>query len=166
MPGFAANSGLTEVTTTSQAKLGDLFLEYHPTYGERIWVYVKNSDAVSVTAGMLCIRKDSTLEHEVIALPATATDAQQAVSRAIGFAQHTIAAGSYGWILAAGVGTVLADTGGITANQFIQAGDAALGGVDSAVTEGRASLGWAHVAIAAAATGLARVRCPGAGAGV
>lgn len=167
MPATGLPVGLTETGTEAKLDLGYEFYEYHPTYGERLWVYIQNSGNGALVAGELVSRKPSTAtrgigqKHE--------QSAAVAPKGCLGVAQHAIADGSYGFILKRGMGTVLADTGGISANTAIVPGDAIDGRLDSAPGTGSAadalrsanSVGWAHAAISATATGLAYIDCAG-----
>jgi hypothetical protein len=157
MPLTSINSALDVVDTTDQCGIGAEFIEYHATYGERLWIYVKNDGGSSVTAGMGVVRKASTLSRGTGAKGATSSIPMDY----LGVAQHTIADGSFGWVLKRGQGTVLADTGGISANQGLVAGNAVAGAFDSTSTATTACVGRAHAAIAAAATGVAWINCPG-----
>lgn len=156
--------GLTEVSTTQKLQLGALYIESTDGAtatikgnGERVWRYVKNDEAsTAFAAGNLVQRKDSTTTMLGV-LPSTTPRGPNAY---LGVAQHAIAAGSYGWVLTKGWGTVLADTGGISANQALIAGNAVSGAFDSSSTATTAGLGWATTAITAAATGSAYIDIP------
>lgn len=130
-------TSLTETSTTAKVATGSLYWRGdvsiptagHRGFGGQVWRYVKNGDASSITAGMLVVRKTGETEDVVVPMPTTP------VSRtyARGVAQHTIAAGSYGWILVRGAGLYVADTGGTTINHVLIAGNAVAGNFDSQV---------------------------------
>lgn len=156
---------LTETSTTPRFQLGALYIESTDGAtatikgnGERTWRYVKNDEgATAFAAGHLVQRKASTTTMlGVLSLNGTLKGPQGY----LGVAQHAIAAGSYGWILCKGWGTVLADTGNITADQQLIAGNAVAGAFDSSSTATTAGLGWATTAITAAATGSAFIDIP------
>jgi hypothetical protein len=94
--------------------------------GPQVWVYVFNDEAsASFVEGTIVAFDAGTANFDGrIAPTGTATAAL------IGVAQHTIAAGSYGWILKRGFGEVLADTGGITADTALVVGNAVAGRAD------------------------------------
>lgn len=164
MPAFSIGTAVTSVSTTQEFPLGFEFEEAAngitgvANTGEKVWVYVQNGEgASSFTAGLLVQRKASTTTKigtigSTTALPPHGY---------LGVAQHTIPAASYGFILRRGWGTVLADTGNISANQGLTPGNAVAGAFDSTATATVATVGFAPTAITAAATGLAWIDIPG-----
>lgn len=93
--------GITVVQTTPDVEIGSRRMYLHPTYGWQEWIYIKNGRGSSLTAGLGVMHK------------ASATDCTGDVSgaatpscRMLGVAQHTIADGSYGWILRNGLGLI------------------------------------------------------------
>jgi len=163
MPAIGIGTGITETSTTQLHDLG-LEVEIRASTataqgnGLQVWVYVQNGDVSSFTAGMLIQRKASTTTKiGAISIQGT-LKAPQAY---IGVAQHTIAAGSYGWILKKGWGTILTDDTGVTANQSLIAGNNAAGSFDSSATATTAALGFAPTAVGASTTGSAWINIPG-----
>lgn len=105
--------------------IGTRFIRTNPTnanYGEQEWVAVYNDEAATAFAeGNVIIRDAATLTYDGILSTGTV-----AAHRVLGVAQHAIAADKCGFILARGIGEVLAD-GNVTANSPIvsdTAGDA------------------------------------------
>ena len=100
------------VTTSQQAPLGFVLTVPDSTagYGMQEWVYVKTS--AELTKGIVAERAATT--------PFIVGEGVAGTTRAscVGVAQHTIASGSYGFILKTGVGNVLAD-GSVTAGTDI-----------------------------------------------
>lgn len=128
--------------------------------GGQVWIYVKNGEASSAfAAGQLIVRKAGSNTKQGTIASAT----EQTAHAHLGVAQHAIAAGSYGWILRTGLGTIQADNTGITVDQGLVPGDdgTQLGAFDSSATETDATLGYAVDTIAADATGLAYIDCRG-----
>lgn len=156
----AIGTGLTEVTTEQKAELGAMF-EIRAPSGYQKWIYIKNESGGSYPVGCAVARKDSqALQGVTVKLPISTSTAGHPF-RAVGVVQHVIADGSFGWVLREGPGLVLADTGGIAANTALTTGNAVAGALDSGAAVTTEALGWAHVAIAAAATGAAYVSCRG-----
>ena len=100
----------TTVTTTQQAPLGFVLTVPDGDNGFQEWVYVKTS--AELTKGFAAERANTT--------PFIVGQGAATTTRAscVGVAQHTIASGSYGFILRKGVGSVLAD-GSVTAGSDI-----------------------------------------------
>tara|TARA_R110002012_G_C11522394_1_gene599612 strand:+ start:148 stop:630 length:483 start_codon:yes stop_codon:yes gene_type:complete len=106
----AAGISPTTVTTTQQAPLGFVLTVPDATtagdsgYGTQEWVYVKTSAELTVgEVGCRAIAAISAPFHVGVGAATTTRAA------AVGVAQHTIASGSYGFILRKGVGSVMAD---------------------------------------------------------
>ncbi|MHC4619434.1 MAG: hypothetical protein ACYTEQ_16935 [Planctomycetota bacterium] len=120
----------TDVGTTQLFPLGTEYRRACDTGddGEETWVYVFNDEAAtSFVQGTLVARDAGTTSFDGIVCPTSAP-----TIRLLGVAQHTIAAGEFGWILAKGIGEVLADTGGITAGAGLIPGNAVAGRADNA----------------------------------
>lgn len=148
---------VTVVDTSAAYKLGDLRHEYDSTYGWRVWRYVFNDEAASsFVEGTLVARDTTTVApgDGIIAPLSSAT------ARLLGVAQHTIAAGSYGWILKEGIGEVLADTGGITADTGLIPGNAVAGRADDASAVTNHCFAYAHESVAATALATCTIFCP------
>jgi hypothetical protein len=161
MPTNAFPSTITQVDTAARFPLG-----YQVTVpakgagtgldqGEEVWIYVFNDDAASLLQGTVCARDAATITADVIVAPVSSP-----TIRVVGVAQHTIAAGSYGFILRSGIGEVIADTGGITANTALAVGNAVTGTADDAAATTHA---FGFATEVATATNLATcwINCPG-----
>jgi|TARA_R100001440_G_scaffold8588_1_gene16339 hypothetical protein len=107
--GFTASGiSATTVTTDQQAPLGFVLTVPDGDNGIQEWTYVKAG--AELLQGTVAMRKGATATREVVvATTATAIVPNVAI---VGVAQHTIASGSYGFILSTGIGEVLADDGG------------------------------------------------------
>lgn len=85
--------------------------------GERTWIFIKAGSAIS--AGDLC--KRNAAGTPFVAAPDAADDTFRPFL--VGIADHNIASGSYGWIIAKGTAVCKSDTGGggkaIAANALI-----------------------------------------------
>lgn len=150
-------TAVTDVDTTAVYPLGDLRLEYDATYGWRTWIYVLNGEASSAFAqGSIVARKTATVSAGTGLL----APVDSATARLLGVAQHAIAAGSYGWILKTGIGYVLADTGGYTADNGLIVGNAVAGRADNAAAVTNHCFAYAHASVSATATGLCSIFCP------
>lgn len=155
---------LSLVSTTEIVPVGTTFTRPHPTagYGLQTWVFVKNVEAsASFTNGCAVVRKAGTLQkHGILAASGTVYPR----TRAFGFAQHTIPAASFGWILAQGMGSILTGTADITADVPITTGGSSAGAVidyaDGATTR-EAVIGWATTASATNdAVMIGKADCP------
>jgi len=126
--------GVTDVSTTQQLPLGFKYTEFADgtDMGEKTWVYIFNDGAASLTAGCAAFRDPSAANASdpaglmYGAFIAAAATVYPAVS-VIGVAQHTIAAGSYGFIQCKGKGLVLNGTANITADTPITTGGSGAG---------------------------------------
>jgi hypothetical protein len=123
--------------------------------GQRIWIYVQA--AATLAQGTVCV-PNAGEERYIVRLSTFA--APQNSSQVVGVAQHAIAASSFGWILRVGLGEVLADTGGITADIGIQVGNAVDGRADFAAATAPA-FGWSTETVAATALATCRLNCVG-----
>jgi hypothetical protein len=111
----AAGISPTTVTTTQQAPLGFELTVPDGDNGLQTWIYVFNDEASSAfEQGNVITRDGGTVTYDGILAAASSP-----ASRVIGVAQHTIAAGSYGFILRRGIGEVKAGTGTIDINEGI-----------------------------------------------
>ena len=123
--GFTA-SGITTatVTTDQQAPLGFVLTVPDSTtsgdsgYGMQEWVYVKASAALA--KGNVCGRAVGAITQPFVVGLSVAADTRAGV---VGVAQHTIASGSYGFVLRSGVGSVLTDNSITAGCTFTTAAD-------------------------------------------
>lgn len=150
-------TAITDVDTSAVYPLGDLRLEYDATYGWRTWRYVFNDEAATAFAQGTIVARDTTT---VAPGDGIVAPVDSATARLLGVAQHAIAAGSYGWILKEGIGYVLADTGGFTADNGLIVGNAVAGRADNASAVTNHCFAYAHATTAATATGLCTIFCP------
>lgn len=108
---IAVNTTVTQVDATAQQPIGSV-QEFVSSGLWQTWVYVFNDEAATAFAQGTVVAHDAStaaLGNAIVA------PADCPTIRVIGVAQHAIAAGSYGWVLARGVGEVLAD-GSASAN--------------------------------------------------
>lgn len=113
--GLAA-SAFTEVGTSPQETVGSKHEFYLSQYNS--WVtalYIYNADVASLTQGMLVQRKASEV---AVANGIICVTAKTPKSKLLGVVEHTIAAGSYGWIICEGRCQVAGD-GSVTANSSL-----------------------------------------------
>tara|TARA_R100000654_G_scaffold27339_3_gene51386 strand:- start:14662 stop:15168 length:507 start_codon:yes stop_codon:yes gene_type:complete len=122
--GFTASGiSATTVTTDQQAPLGFVLTVPDGDQGNQSWVYVKAGEALS--EGRICMFKDATSNYEVMLTTESGVSIKETRARCVGVAQHAIASGSYGFVLARGFGTILAGTGAaLTTNVGITPGGA------------------------------------------
>lgn len=95
---------ITVTQTTPEVEVGSRARYQHPDYGWQEWLYIRNGEASSsLTAGLGVM-----LEASVAAgvFDGNISGAATSNARMLGVAQHTIAAGSYGWILRNGFGLI------------------------------------------------------------
>jgi len=152
----AAGISPTTVTTDQQCPLGFVLTVPDGDNGFQEWVYVFNDEASTAFAqGTVCARDAATVTYDAVLSPVSAP-----TMRVLGVAQHDIPAGSYGFILRKGVGEVTADTGGITANTAIKAGNAVTGTADNAAATDHA-FGFSTETVLATALATCYINCPG-----
>lgn len=159
MPVRSGSYPLTTVGTTAIAPVGSMIEQYNPTtMTEEIWLYVFNDEAAtSFVQGTIVMRKDGTATGHDSVIATTSC----AVARCQGVAQHTIPAQSFGYILRSGIGEVLADTGGISANTGIVPGNAVAGRADDSASVVGATIGFSTEAVAATALATCFINCRG-----
>ena len=125
---------VTDVDTEQKLPLGFKYTEAASgdDMGERTWVYVFNDGGSSLTAGCAAFRDPSAANASDPAgkmygvFIAASGTVYPAVS-VVGVAQHTIAAGSYGFVLSKGIGEVLAGTETIDASEVVAVSAAVAG---------------------------------------
>ena len=105
----AAGISPTTVTTTQQMPLGFVLTVPDGDQGNQSWVYVKAGEAL--TQYRICMFKDATSNYEVMLTTESGVSILETRARCVGVAQHVIASGSYGFVLARGFGTIQAGTG-------------------------------------------------------
>jgi len=82
--------------------------------GDQEWIYVRNAEgATNFVAGTVVMRETGATNYDTLVSSGAISPA-----RIVGVAQHTIAAGSFGFILRKGLGQVLCD-GNVTADTAI-----------------------------------------------
>lgn len=164
---------VTDVGTTQYNPLGLLYTEpagfgsdrepattgtQNYDYGQRVWIYVYNDSGAALAQGSVCVRKAGTTTYRV---RKSTQAAPQGPSAVVGVAQHAIANGEYGWILRTGIGEVIADTGGITADQYLVVGNAVDGTADSTATATTFTFGYATESVLATALATCWLHCVG-----
>ena len=152
MSGTAFGGSVTRVTTTQELPLGFQVTVPNGDAGDQVWIYVSASE--SLVVGSVCSLAAAATTYNVRKIPVDTH-----ACTVVGVAQHVIAGSSYGFILRRGKGVVLADSGGVTVNLGMIAGDA-VGTADAAAAVTDASFGVAQ-ATAASATAACWLNCPG-----
>ena len=152
----AAGIQYNTVSTTQQAPLGFVLERPTANSGTQKWIYVFNDEpANAFTQGMLIQRDLATLTYDGLI-----TTGAISPQRVMGVAQHTIAAGSYGFIMKEGIGQVLCD-GNVTADTAV-CPDANAGQCTDVAAVTNAAIGVALATDAGAATLVAaRLACVG-----
>ena len=150
------------VSTNAEANLGTTLEVASTSRGPQTWVYVLNEDSNALAAGDVVMRNTTSTDYKVVLSSAGAL--VQSI-RCIGVAQHAIPAGSYGYVLRRGLGTIQVGSGatvsdsegltpgGVEAGSIIKfaAGNVAPGCIMALAVQN----------IAANATGLAFIDCRG-----
>ena len=150
---------VTDVDTTQLLPLG---FEYHePASGDdkgaKVWIYIENAESsASLIAGTVVGRNGSTQEVKGILCPTSETTA-----RIIGVAQHTIAAGSFGFVMKRGIGSVLIDTG-VSANAGLISGNGTAGRADAGTALTSPTFAYSLAAISTGDVGTCYINCTGA----
>jgi hypothetical protein len=152
----AAGISPTTVTTTQQAPLGFVLTVPNGDNGAQEWLYVFNDEAsTSFVEGTLIQRDAATATCDGIVSTGAVSP-----QRIMGVAQHTIAAGSYGFILRKGIGQILCD-GNVSADTAV-CPDANAGQATDVAAVTNAAIGVALAADAGAATKVsAFINCTG-----
>jgi len=149
----AAGISSTTVTTDQQAPLGFELEVPTANAGTEVWVYVKAEAAL--TAGKIVMFENAASAYEVSLTPTALADAVTA-PRIVGVAQHDIASGSYGFVLAKGFGLITAGNGAVlTANQGVTYGGTTVLGTGLSFTAGTAAPSGmvGHCTVASTGTG-------------
>ena len=162
MPTNAFPSTVTQVDTVARFPLG--YQVTVPAKGagtglaqaEEVWIYVFNDDAGSLLQGTVCARDDATITADVVPAPTSSP-----TIRVVGVAQHTIAAGSYGFILRSGIGEVIADAGHISAITALVVGNGAAGRADDVGAVTTHAFAFSTEAATSPATATCWINCPG-----
>jgi hypothetical protein len=130
--------------------------------GPQLWVYVFNDETSTAWAKGTVVAVDAATANYDGIVAAVDTPS----NRLLGVAQHAIAAGKYGWILARGIGHVLAGTETIDVNEGVYVSSATAGAgmeagtaviaAGSTITEAHLAgpFAWATANALAAATAL------------
>jgi hypothetical protein len=95
---------ITDNSSTARARLGEIYGTWDATYGERHWIYVKNTTGGDLSAGLGVMQKNGTTLFET-----TLSGASTPTVRMLGIAQHTITSNYYGFVLARGMGVVVSN---------------------------------------------------------
>jgi hypothetical protein len=129
--------------------------------GPLTWVYVLN-EGVDLTVGDVAMRNTTSTEFRVVI--ATAGTLIHAL-RVVGVAQHTIAAGSYGYVLRRGLGTIQVGSGAtVSDTEALTTGGVEAGSVikfAAGTTAPACVFGMAVANISASGTGNAFFDCRG-----
>ena len=173
--GSASGISVTDVRTTAEgpaAPLGFEIVKAAPAAadgsypnGMQTWVYVYNDEAsTDFSAGMIVYRDPSATTYDYYGGLATPVDAHQPKVMVLGVAQHAIAAGSFGFILKRGVGSITAGTAALTADSPFTTGGAdnagrAITHADGTARENIGVIGHTAAEISGDATGTAFIDC-------
>ena len=156
---------VTDVDTTAVLPLG---FEYHEPassddQGAKVWIYVYNDEtSTNFVEGNVVVRDAATATYDGILSPAAVVPA----FRVLGVAQHTIAFGSYGFILRNGIGEVIAGVGTLDINEALTAdgttaGTAMASDVLGAAQKMDVDFGWATENAIATAKATCMINCLG-----
>lgn len=125
--------------------------------GRRIWIYVFNDSGSSIVRGTVCCRKALTTTYNVRAVPTTTVPS----AGIVGIGDHTIATANYGWLIREGMAEVIADTGGLTAENGLVPGGAVAGTADTSATLTDGGFGVTTETVLATALATCLVNCRG-----
>ena len=172
--GSASGISVTDVRTSAEgpaAPRGFEMVKAAPaasdgTYpnGMQVWVYVFNDEAATAfSAGEVIYRDPSAATFDFYGGLITPHTVHQPKVLCLGVAQHAIAAGSYGFILKKGVGTVLTGSGGCAADSAFTTGGSAVGTIlvygDGTQNENVGVIGHTTASISAGHSGTAWIDC-------
>lgn len=122
--------------------------------GGQTWVYVYNDSGSTIERGGVIMRKAATATWNV-KVAATSTPAHEVVA----VAQFDIPTGTYAWALREGLGEVIADTGGISADTGLIPGNAVAGAADDVAAADDVVFAVSTEAVAATALCTAYIKC-------
>ena len=150
------------VSATAEAELGSTLSTNVTDSGSRTWIYVLNEGSVDLTVGDVAMRNTTSTQFRVVI--ATAGTLIHAL-RVVGVAQHTIAAGSYGYVLQRGLGTIQVGSGAtVSDTEALTTGGVEVGSVikfAAGTTAPACIFGIAVAGISAGGTGNAFFDCRG-----
>lgn len=150
------------VSVNAEANLGSTLEVQFSARGPQTWVYVLNEGAAALAAGEVVMRNTTSTEYRgVVTTAATLIPSV----RCFGVAQHAIPAGSYGYVLRRGIGTIKAGSGGAINDTVAITTGGAEAGSGLAIAHATIALacvvGVAVQNISAGGTGLAFIDCRG-----
>jgi len=153
-----ASSGNVTIKDGQRKPAGTDVAVTHPeSSGDQEWVYVYNSTGSPIARGdLVAFDTDGTnplAEYHVREAPANCP-----VGLIVGAAQHTIPAGSYGYVLAKGVGKVYAVGAVATSVNIVPSATAGQVAAGAATV---ANVGFTLLATGGAGLTDARLNCPG-----
>ena len=158
---YAVNSdGTVEAASLVGPRLyslaaGEAWVVQPANVGKQRWIYVYNDSGSTIERGAACMRKLATAGYHV-----AASSGAISPQRIVGFAQHDIPTGSWGWILREGIGSVLCD-GNVTVDLALTP-DANAGQLTDVAAVTGAAVAIALATDAGAGTiVLARIKCVG-----
>ena len=150
------------VSTSAEALLGSTLQVEVSNRGPQTWVYVLNEGSVDFTEGDVAMRNTTSTDYKAVL--ATAGTLIHGL-RVIGVAQHLIAAGSYGYVLRRGIGTIQVGSGASVSDiEALTSGGVAAGSVikfAAGTTAPACVFGMAVAGISAGGTGNAFFDCRG-----
>jgi hypothetical protein len=150
------------VSTTAEALLGSTLQVGGSNRGPQTWVYVLNEGSVDFTVGDVVMRNTTSTDYRAVL-----TTAGTLIHglRVIGVAQHLIAAGSYGYVLRRGIGTIQVGSGASVSDiEALTSGGVAAGSVikfAAGTTAPACIFGMAVAGISSSGTGNAFFDCRG-----
>ena len=163
-------SELSDVGTTKVHALGSMYETWNGTNGRQVWRYIYNDEASTAFAAGTVLGWDTATSPKLGDAIVAPVDTPR--NGLCGVAQHAIAAGSYGWVLAQGQGLVLAGTETIDLDMGVYVSKAVVGGGAAATqmvtadntTQSEAGLAgpfaWASADAASTATALCLIDIP------
>tara|TARA_R110002012_G_scaffold90030_2_gene220369 strand:+ start:9428 stop:9901 length:474 start_codon:yes stop_codon:yes gene_type:complete len=150
------------VSVNAEANIGSTLEVQFSSRGPQTWVYILNEDSNALTAGDVAMRNTTSTDYKVVLSSAGAL--VQSI-RCVGVAQHSIPAGSYGYVLRRGIGTIQVGSGAtVSDSEGLTAGGVEAGSIIKFAAGNVAPgciIALAVQNIAAGATGLAFIDCRG-----
>ena len=145
MSGTAFGGSVTRVTTTQELPLGFQVTVPNGDSGLQTWVYVFNDSGAWEEGHVITmdVSEASGAHNRFHGCLAPACEEGTPAILVLGVAQHTIADGSYGFILKRGVGEVLAGAGGIPEQTDAGVGSICVDDANDASGEAMGSVGLA-----------------------
>jgi hypothetical protein len=130
MSGYIGHQqSINEVSATRREPLGMVVDYTHPTYGRQKFVYVKNTEGATLTAGQVAIREPAS-GVVASAFKAHIDAAKTPRASVLGVVVTPIPDTYYGWVLCYGITPVLIDSTNITVGDAVITSDATAGSAE------------------------------------